>query len=159
MSIEAARVHSRMYGIEDRVLEFGVSGAAAELASCALRVHSARLSKTLSFKTEKGCMFIICAGDARIDNQKFSDHFYINAEILAPDEVNEMVGQPFGVFPFGKKEGGPVYLDESILRYDTVFHTSGSSSITELTVEELFKYSKAKGLVNVCLTPDEEAAD
>lgn len=151
MSIEAARAHFRIYGIEDRVLEFGVSSAASELTS---------ISKTFSFKTEKGCMLIICAGDACIDNNKFCDHFYFKAEMLSPDEVIEMVGHPVGgVCPFGIKEGIPVYLDESMLRFDTVFHAAGSSSSAiELTIEELFKYSKAKGWVDVCRIPDEGAA-
>ena len=160
MSIETARAHFRMYGIEDRVLEFDVSSATVELASRALCVHSARISKTLSFRTDKGCMLIICAGDARIDNQKFRDHFYYKAKMLSPEEVNEMVGHPVGgVCPFGIKDGIPVYLDESMLRFDTVFPAAGSSnSAIELTIDELFKYSKAKGWVNVCRIPEEEAA-
>jgi prolyl-tRNA editing enzyme YbaK/EbsC (Cys-tRNA(Pro) deacylase) len=76
--------------------------------------------------------------------------------MLAPEEVNEMVGHPIGgVCPFGIKEGIPVYLDESMLRFDTVFPAAGSSnSAIELTIEELFKYSKAKGWVDVCSIPE-----
>jgi prolyl-tRNA editing enzyme YbaK/EbsC (Cys-tRNA(Pro) deacylase) len=160
MSIEAARAHFRMYGIEERILEFDVSSATVELASRALRVQSARISKTLAFRTDRGCMLIICSGDARIDNQKFKDYFSIKAKMLLPDEVGEMVGHQIGgVCPFGIKEGIPVYLDESLLRFDTVFPAAGSSnSAIELTIDELFKYSRAKGWVDVCRIPDEIAA-
>lgn len=160
MSIETARAHFRRFGIEDRVLEFDDSSATVELASLALHVSSSRISKTLSFKTEKGCMLIICAGDARIDNHKFKDHFYFKAKMLLPEEVNELVGHPVGgVCPFGIKEGVPVYLDESMLRFDTVYPAAGSSnSAIELTIDELFKYSRAKGWVDVCTIPSEEAA-
>lgn len=160
MSIETARAHFRLYGIEDRILEFDASSATVELASRALRVNCARISKTLAFKTEKGCMLIICSGDARIDNQKFRDHFYYKAKMLSPDEVNDIVGHPIGgVCPFGIKEGISVYLDESMLRFDTVFPAAGSSnSAIELTIDELFKYSKAKGWVDVCRVPEEEQA-
>jgi prolyl-tRNA editing enzyme YbaK/EbsC (Cys-tRNA(Pro) deacylase) len=160
MSIETARAHFRMYGIEDRVLEFDVSSATVELASRALRVDCARISKTLSLKTDKGCMLIVCAGDARIDNHKFKDHFSLKPKMLAPEEVNEMVGHAVGgVCPFGIKEGIPVYLDESLLRFDTVFPAAGSSnSAIELTIDELFKYSRAKGWVDVCRIPEEQAA-
>ncbi len=160
MSIETAKAHFRRYGIEDRVLEFEASSATVELASRALRVSLARISKTLSFKTEKGCMLIICAGDARIDNHKFRDHFYYKAKMLTHEEVIEMVGHPVGgVCPFGINEGIPVYLDESMLRFDTVFPAAGSSnSAIELTIDELFKYSRAKGWVDVCTVPEDETA-
>jgi prolyl-tRNA editing enzyme YbaK/EbsC (Cys-tRNA(Pro) deacylase) len=160
MSIETARAHFRSIGIEDRVLEFEESSATVEQASRALHVSAARISKTLSFKTEKGCMLIICAGDARIDNHKFKDLFSFKAKMLSPEEVNEMVGHPVGgVCPFGIKGGIPVYLDESMLRFDTVFPAAGSSnSAIELTIDELFKYSKAKGWVDVCSVPEEAAA-
>lgn len=160
MSIETARAHFRRFGIEDRVLEFDDSSATVALAAQTLHVSSARISKTLSFKTEQGCMLIICAGDARIDNHKFRDQFYIRAKMLSPDQVNVMVGHPIGgVCPFGINEGVPVYLDESVLRFDTVYPAAGSSnSAIELTIDELFKYSGAKGWVDVCTVPEEVAA-
>ena len=160
MSLETARAHFRMFGIEERVLEFDMSSATVELASRALRVPGARISKTLSFKTEKGCMLIICAGDARVDNHKFKDFFNFKPKMLLPGEVDAMVGHPIGgVCPFGIKAGIPVYLDESMLRFDTVFPAAGSpSSAIELTIDELFKYSRAKGWVDVCRVPEEQAA-
>jgi prolyl-tRNA editing enzyme YbaK/EbsC (Cys-tRNA(Pro) deacylase) len=160
MSTETAMAHFRAFGIQNRVLEFSQSSATVELAAQALRVSPARISKTLSFKTEKGCMLIICSGDARIDNHKFKDLFNFKAKMLSPDEVNDMVGHPVGgVCPFGIKEGIPVYLDESMLRFDTVFPAAGSSnSAIELTIDELFKFSKAKGWVDVCTVPEKEAA-
>jgi len=160
MSIETARAHFRKYGIEDRVLEFDVSSATVELASRALRVQPARISKTLALKAPRGCMLVICAGDARVDNHKFRDYFGIKAKMLLPEEVDEMVGHSVGgVCPFGIKEGIPVYLDESLLRFDTVFPAAGSSnSAIELTIDELFKYSGARGWVDVCRIPEETPA-
>lgn len=160
MSIETARAHLRKYGIEDRVLEFDVSSATVELASLALNVQPARISKTLAFKTDRGCMLVICAGDARVDNRKFREYFGFKAKMLLPEEVDEMVGHSVGgVCPFGIKEGIPVYLDESLLRFDTVFPAAGSSnSAIELTIDELFKYSEARGWVDVCRIPEETPA-
>lgn len=160
MSIETARAYFRSIGIDDRILEFDESSATVEQASRALKVSAARISKTLSFKTDKGCMLIICAGDARIDNRKFKDLFSFKAKMLSPEEVIDLVGHAVGgVCPFGIKAGVPVYLDESMLRFDTVFPAAGSSnSAIELTIDELFKYSKAKGWVDVCSVPEEPAA-
>jgi prolyl-tRNA editing enzyme YbaK/EbsC (Cys-tRNA(Pro) deacylase) len=157
MSLETAKAHLRFFGADHRVRELGTSSATVEMASRALSVNPARISKTLSLKTNKGCMLIICSGDARIDNHKFKDHFEFKPKFLSSEEVDELVGHPVGgVCPFGIKPNVPVYLDESMLRFDTVFPAAGSpNSAIELTIDELFKFSRAKGWVNVCAVPGE----
>lgn len=156
MSIEKGRAYFRSLGIEDRVQEFEVSSATVELAALALGVDGARIAKTLSFKTEDGCMLILAAGDARIDNRKFKDFFHMKAKMLTADEVLEMVGHPVGgVCPFGINEGIPVYLDESLKRFETVFPAVGSeNSAIELNLDELYEYSKAQQWIDVCKLPE-----
>ncbi len=159
MSIEKGRAYFRELGIEDRVMEFTVSSATVELAAQALGVEGARIAKTLSFKTEDGCMLILAAGDARIDNKKFKAMFHLKAKMLTPDEVIEMVGRPVGgVCPFGINEGIPVYLDESLKRFETVFPAVGSgNSAIELNLDELYRYSKALAWIDVCKLPGPDA--
>ena len=157
MSIEKGRAYFRQLGMEDRVMEFEVSSATVELAALALGVEGARIAKTLSFKTQDdGCMLILAAGDARIDNRKFKDKFHLKAKMLTADEVLEMVGHPVGgVCPFGNNEGIPVYLDDSLKRFVTVFPAVGSgNSAIELNLEELFGYSKAIEWIDVCKLPE-----
>lgn len=157
MSIEKGRAYFRSLGIEERVIEFTVSSATVELAALALNVEGARIAKTLSFKTaEGGCMLILAAGDARIDNHKFKDKFHLKAKMLSPDEVLEQVGHPVGgVCPFGINEGIPVYLDDSLKRFETVFPAVGSgNSAIELNLDELFEYSKAIEWIDVCKLPE-----
>ena len=155
MSIEKGRAYFRALGIEDRVLEFDVSSATVELAAKAVGVEGARIAKTLSFKTPEGCMLILAAGDARIDNHKFKERFHMKAKMLTADEVLEFVGHPVGgVCPFGCNEGVPVYLDESLRRFETVFPAVGSAnSAIELNLDELYRYSKALDWVDVCKLP------
>ena len=158
MSIEKGRAYFRALGIEDRVREFDVSSATVELAALALGVEGARIAKTLSFKTDEGCMLILAAGDARIDNKKFKEKFHFKAKMLTADEVVEMVGHPVGgVCPFGINDGIDVYLDDSLKRFETVFPAVGSaSSAIELNLEELFRYSNAIEWIDVCKLPDGE---
>ena len=131
MSIEAGRAYFRALGLEDRVQEFTVSSATVDLAAQALGV----------------------------DNHKFKDKFHMKAKMLSADEVLELVGHPVGgVCPFGCKEGIPVYLDESLKRFETVFPAVGSpSSAIELNLDELFRYSKALEWIDVCKLPTPEA--
>ena len=156
MSIEKGRAYFRALGLEDRVLEFDVSSATVELAAKAVGVEGARIAKTLSFKTPEGCMLILAAGDARIDNHKFKERFHMKAKMLTADEVLELVGHPVGgVCPFGCNEGVPVYLDDSLKRFETVFPAVGSAnSAIELNLDELYCYSKALDWVDVCKLPE-----
>ena len=158
MSIEKGRAYFRELGMEERVMEFEVSSATVELAAQALGVEGARIAKTLSFKNGEGCMLILAAGDARIDNKKFKEKFHFKAKMLTADEVLEMVGHPVGgVCPFGINDGIDVYLDESLKRFVTVFPAVGSgSSAIELDLDELFKYSKAIEWIDVCKLPEAE---
>ncbi len=156
MSIEKGRAYFRQFGMEERVIEFTVSSATVDLAAVALGVEGARIAKTLSFKTPEGCMLILAAGDARIDNHKFKAYFGMKAKMLTPDEVLELVGHPVGgVCPFGIPEGIPVYLDESMKRFRTVFPAVGSgNSAIELDLDELTRYSNAKAWIDVTKLPE-----
>ena len=156
MSIEKGRAYFRQFGMEDRVREFTVSSATVELAALALGVEGARIAKTLSFKRDDGCILILAAGDARIDNHKFKEKFHMKAKMLTPDEVLSLVGHPVGgVCPFGINEGIDVYLDDSLKRFETVFPAVGSpSSAIELNLDELFKYSNAIEWIDVCKLPE-----
>ena len=155
MSIEKGRAYFRALGMEDRVLEIDVSSVTVELAAKAVGVEGARIAKTLSFKTPDGCMLILAAGDARIDNHKFKDTFHMKAKMLSADEVLELVGHPVGgVCPFGCNEGIPVYLDDSLKRFETVFPAVGSAnSAIELNLDELFRYANALAWIDVCKLP------
>ena len=157
MSIEKGRAYFRSFGIEDRVIEFTVSSATVELAAQALGVEGARIAKTLSFRTPEGCMLILAAGDARIDNHKFKEKFHMKAKMLTPEEVLDLVGHPVGgVCPFGIDESIPVYLDVSMQRFKTVFPAVGSaSSAIELDLDELYRYSNAREWIDVCKLPEE----
>ena len=155
MSIEKGRAYFRALGIEDRVREFDVSSATVELAAQALGVEGARIAKTLSFKDGDGCLLILAAGDARIDNRKFKDYFHFKAKMPTADEVLELVGHPVGgVCPFGINDGIKVYLDESLKQFDTVYPAAGNDhSAVKLTIAELEEVAGAVGWVDVCKEP------
>ena len=152
MSIEKGRAYFRALGMEDRVIEFTVSSATVDLAAQALGVDGARIAKTLSFKTTDGCMLILAAGDARIDNHKFKDKFHMKAKMLSPDEVLTLVGHPVGgVCPFGINDGIPVYLDVSLKKHEIVYPAVGTgSSAVPLRIPELELCAEPRGWVDVC---------
>ena len=158
MSIERVRAYFKELGMEDRIQEFPVSSATVELAAQALGVAPERIAKTLAFQNGEGCILILAAGDARVNNRKFKDRFSMKAKMLSPEDTLRLVGHPVGgVCPFGINDGIPVYLDESLRRFETVFPAVGSAnSAIELNLDELFAYSHAEEWVDVCKLPGEE---
>jgi prolyl-tRNA editing enzyme YbaK/EbsC (Cys-tRNA(Pro) deacylase) len=152
MAIEVVKAFFSKYGIADRVREFNVSSATVELAAQALGCEPCRIAKTLSFLADGKAVLIVTAGDAKIDNPKYKAQFGTKAKMLAPDEVERLVGHAVGgVCPFGIKRGVSVYLDESLKRFPTVFPACGSgNSAIELTIDELERYSGFLSWVDVC---------
>lgn len=152
MSIEAVTAHLKNYQLEDRVHTFEVSSATVELAAQALGVAPARIAKTLSFLTKEGCVIVVAAGDARVDNGKYKQVFGEKAKMLPHEMVEEMTGHPVGgVCPFAVKEGTRIYLDESLRRFDIIYPAAGTAnSAVEMNCEELEKASRAIGWIDVC---------
>lgn len=151
MSIERARAHLQKHGLEDRIKEFTVSSATVALAAQALGCEPERIAKSLSFEKGDGAILVLAAGDARIDNAKFKAQFGMKPKMLAAEKVEPLIGHGIGgVCPFGVNEGVPVYLDESLRRFDYVYPAAGTSaSAVYLTLPELERASEYIGWVNV----------
>ena len=140
------------HGMEDKVMEFEVSSATVEMAAAAVGVPPMRIAKTLSFQSGDGCMLIVTAGDAKIDNTKFKAAFGRKAKMLSAEDVLKFTGYSVGgVCPFALKPGVAVYLDVSLQRFETVFPACGSgNSAIELSILELDRFSGSVGWVDVC---------
>lgn len=152
MSIEAVKDYFRTLGRENDIQELALSSATVELAAEALHVEPARIAKTLSFVDGDGCLLVVAAGDAKIDNQKFKAAFGFKAKMLSPDDALRLTGHAVGgVCPFALPDNVKVYIDISLKRFDTVYPACGSSnSAIALTCDELFQYAKADQWVDVC---------
>ena len=92
MSIEKVRQYFQPLGREQDILEFETSSATVELAAQAAGVIPARIAKTLSFLVDEGCVLIVTAGDAKIDNSKFKAMFHAKAKMLSPEQVYSFTG-------------------------------------------------------------------
>ncbi len=152
MAIEKVKEYFRQWNLTDKILEFDVSSATVELAASALGCEPERIAKTLSLRSEGGCILVVTAGDAKIDNRKFKERFGLKAKMLTPEEVVAFVGHAVGgVCPFAVNPEAAVYLDCSLKRFSTVFPACGSSnSAIELSVAELETYSNYIEWVDVC---------
>ena len=151
MSLEKAREYLKQFNLDHDIMVFDESSATVDLAARALHCEPCRIAKTLSFEGEYGPILIVAAGDTKIDNHKFKEHFHKKAKMLKPEVVEDLVGHAIGgVCPFGTNEGVEVWLDSSLKRFDYVYPACGSSnSAIRLSVEDLFKISKAKDYIDI----------
>jgi len=162
VSIDKVRAFFRGKGREGDILEFDVSSATVELAAEAVGVLPARIAKTLSFSVDGGCVLVVTAGDAKIDNTKYKAQFHCKAKMLSPDEVIHFTGHAVGgVCPFGGSSPDvTTYLDISLRRFDTVYPAAGSaSSAIELTCGDLEEFSASAGWIDVCKAWQDEPSD
>ena len=115
MAVEKVREYLKEYHMEDRILEFDVSSATVELAAQAVGCEPERIAKTMSFLVNEEVILIVTAGDVKIDNKKYKQHFHAKAKMIPFEEVEEYTGHaPGGVCPFAVREGVRAYLDESL---------------------------------------------
>jgi prolyl-tRNA editing enzyme YbaK/EbsC (Cys-tRNA(Pro) deacylase) len=152
MSFKKVKDYFESVGLGERVKELKQSSATVELAAEAVGCEPKQIAKTMSFLLNEKPILIVTAGDAKVDNKKYKGAFEKKAKMIPWDLVEECIGHaPGGVCPFEINSGIDVYLDISLKRFDYVYPAAGSgNSAVKLNLQELEKYSKSKGWLDVC---------
>jgi prolyl-tRNA editing enzyme YbaK/EbsC (Cys-tRNA(Pro) deacylase) len=152
MGIDQVRAYLRRWGRDADIIELDASTATVNEAAAALGLIPARIAKSISLKQGDGAAVVVTAGDMKLDNRKYKDHFGHKARMLSAGEALSFTGHAVGgVCPFGLPPGVEVYLDVSMKRFETVYPACGSgNSAIELTLDELNEYSQSRGWVDVC---------
>ena len=152
MSLEKAKIYLKEKGYEDHIIELEQSSATVSMAAEALGVEEGMIAKTLSFLLNDLPILIVTEGTARIDNRKYKDTFHTKAKMIPFDEVEQYIGHvPGGVCPFGIREDIPIYLDESLKKFEVVYPAAGNDhSAVKLTIAELEDACGNVEWVDVC---------
>ena len=152
MSQKKAENYLEQKGFLDHVIRLEASTATVAEAADALGVEPGMIAKTMSFLLDDQPILILTEGTARVENRKYKDTFHIKAKMIPFEEVEQWIGHaPGGVCPFGINDGGKVYLDESLRRFETVYPAAGDDhSAVRLTIPELEEVAGAVGWVDVC---------
>ena len=139
MSKEKVIEYFTKHDMKNKIYEFDESSATVALAAQRLNCEEAKIAKTLAFMVEDKPVLIVATGDVKIDNAKFREQFKVKAAMIPKEKLVDLVGHAVGgVCPFEVKEGVEVYLDKSLLRFDTVYPACGASNnAIKLTINEL----------------------
>ncbi len=155
MSLESVRAWLAEHAPDLPIIETPESTATVDLAAQALGVEPGRIAKTLAIRVGERVVLVVARGDARLDNQKSKAAFAARPRMLGPEETFALTGHPVGgVCPFGLATPLPVYCDQSLRDFDTVYPAAGSLNSSVKVEPERLAALVAVGWVNVCRLRD-----
>jgi len=138
--IERVRAFIRERNPLLNIIEFDTDTSTAPLAAEALGTEVGQIAKSILLKAKDDKFFmIVSAGDARIDNKAVKNLIGSRVRMASGEEVLDVTGFNIGgVCPFALKRDIPVYLDESLRRYDVVYAAAGTGNTAlPITYQEL----------------------
>jgi len=115
----------------------------AESAAAKIGVEVGQIAKSLLFKGGSGKVaMIVCAGDKKISSGKIKRLCGEKMSMTSAEDTFALTGfWPGGVCPFGV-EGIPVYIDESLSAWATVYPAAGTNSTgVPMTFKQLLSIS------------------
>ena len=151
MSVEKVKKFFTEIGEPEKVVEFEESTATSEEAAQVLNCEVGRIAKTISVFVKNEPILILLGGDMKLDNKKFKTQFGTRPKMIPIEEVEKFIGHAVGgVCPFAVNDGVKIFLDESLKRFEFIYPAAGSSnSIVKINLNELEKYIKSAGWVDV----------
>ena len=156
MSLESVRAWLAEHAPDLQLIETHETTATVETAARALGVEPGRIAKSLAVRVGGVVFLLVTRGDARLDNAKTKAAFGNRPRMLGADETFAVTGHPVGgVCPFGLAAKLPIYLDESLKAFDTVFPAGGSlNTSVKLSIDRLFELVGDRW-VDICRFPEE----
>jgi len=115
------------YGVDVEVNEFPEGTKTAEDAAAAVGCDVAQIASSIALVADQ-LVVVVTSGANRVDTRKLSTLRGVHeARMAEPDEVSETLGWSIGgVPPFCHETEVPVYLDETLTEYDTVWAAAGT---------------------------------
>ena len=110
------------------------------LAAQALGTEVGQIAKSILFKTkDDDFLMIVSAGDVKIDNKAVRQLIGSRVRMANAEEVEQITGFSIGgVCPFALRQDVPIFLDESLKRFEVVYAAAGTSNTAlPISFEEL----------------------
>ncbi|PLS18265.1 aminoacyl-tRNA deacylase [Bacillus sp. M6-12] len=145
MSFQKVSEYIKQFDSSLEPIQFEEKTNTVEEAAKALGVKGAQIAKSILFKTGACYGLFVTAGDIRMNQKVVKSLLGAGKPKLAsPEEVYEITGfKVGGVCPFALNHEVPIYLDESMKRFDVVYTAAGTShSALPITFEKLQQITK-----------------
>ena len=160
MSHESVRAWLREHAPDLPIIETEASTATVLEAADALGVAPGQIAKTLALRIDDRIVLLVTRGDTRLDNQKTQAAFGARPRMLDAEQTFAVTGHRVGgVCPFGLASPLPVYCDESLKTFDTVYPAAGSlNSSVRIAPGRLAELVAARW-IDICRLPEPATAD
>lgn len=119
----------QQHGLDLVIEEFPAGTETATDAAAAIGCETAQIASSLVFLADQP-LVVVTSGANEVDTRRLATLRGVHTARLAdPDEVVDVVGYEVGsVPPFCHDQSVPVYLDETLTEFDTVWAAAGTSS-------------------------------
>ncbi len=141
-SLDRARKHLEKFELNLVPREHEKTTKTSIEAAEALNVALGQIAKSILFRSGGRYGLFVAAGDIKICDKKVKNLLGGGrAKIAKPEEVEEITGyQVGGVCPFDIDSSVPIYLDQSMQRFDVVYTSAGPPhSLLPISFEQLLK--------------------
>lgn len=139
-AIERVREYLRVRNPQLNIIVLKDNTSTAPLAALALGTEVGQIAKSILFKTRQDhYLMVVSAGDVRLDSKAIKATIGEKVRMANPDEVQAVTGYNIGgVCPFALPQEMPIYLDESLQRYEIVYAAAGTANTAlPITYQEL----------------------
>ena len=128
MSLDTVKADLAVRAPDLSVMVTDASTATVQLAAEVHGVAPGQIAKTLAIRVNDQEFLLVTRGDARLDNRKAKAAFGGRPRMLGPDDVLRLTSHAVGgVCPFGLARPLPVYLDQSLQKYEEVLPAAGAT--------------------------------
>ena len=141
MSAESVKAWLAEHAPDLSVITTELTTATVETAAAALGVEPGRIAKTLAIRAGDHTFLVVARGDARLDNSKSKKEFGARPRMLGADETFARTSHAVGgVCPFGLSTPLAVYIDKSLMDFETVYPAGGSiNTSVQVSPQRLFE--------------------
>jgi Cys-tRNA(Pro) deacylase len=119
-------------GLDIRVQTFETSTATAETAAASVGTTLGSIVKSLCFLVDGKPVVVLTAGDQKVDDRKLGALYGVGrkkVKIASAEETIRVTGYaPGGVPPIGHATTLPIWIDQTLGRFETVYAAAGSPS-------------------------------
>lgn len=116
------------YGLSVDVREFPEGTKTAADAAAAIGCDVAQIASGIVLSTDEDLVVVVTSGANRVDVDRVGDHFGVDDVSMADaDEIKATLGWSIGgVPPLCHDAAVPVFLDETLLDFETVWAAAGT---------------------------------
>lgn len=119
-------------GLDIQIQRHSESTATSEEAAAAAGCELGQIAKSLCFSVNGQPILVIAAGDQRVDTRKIAQMYEVSRKKVKMADWETTIAvtgfEPGGVPPLGHVTDIPIYIDQTLGRFDLIFGAAGAAN-------------------------------